>query len=179
MRRSHSSASANLVSRPGASRVPDAPGRDTRLAEVILPHPPILYRDQEHRELAPTPKTILIPCPPAFLAQESPDDATVQDSSTVGPVDAGSFTPLTPPPSHANLSTNKLTFEAAQDKCAAKSGDLVSIHDAAESAFVQTLINEGPYSRASVATDAPSAPADSCSRAPAAPQNQGGLHSDV
>ena len=39
---------------------------------------------------------------------------------------------------------NKLSFEAAQDECAAKSGDLVSIHDAAESAFVQTLINEGP-----------------------------------
>ena len=39
---------------------------------------------------------------------------------------------------------NKMAFEAAQDECAAKSGDLVSIHDAAESAFVETLINEGP-----------------------------------
>ena len=40
---------------------------------------------------------------------------------------------------------NKMTFEAAQDECAAKGGaDLVSIHDAAESAFVETLINEGP-----------------------------------
>ena len=39
---------------------------------------------------------------------------------------------------------NKLTFDAANDECAAKSGDLVSIHDAAESAFVETLINEGP-----------------------------------
>ena len=39
---------------------------------------------------------------------------------------------------------NKMTFEAAQDECAAKGGaDLVSIHDAAESAFVETL-NEGP-----------------------------------
>ena len=39
---------------------------------------------------------------------------------------------------------NKFTFAVASDECAAKSGDLVSIHDAAESAFVETLINEGP-----------------------------------
>ena len=39
---------------------------------------------------------------------------------------------------------DKNTFDAAADACAAKSSDLVSIHDAAENAFVETLVNEGP-----------------------------------
>ena len=39
---------------------------------------------------------------------------------------------------------DKNTFDAAADECAAKSSDLVSIHDAAENAFIETLVNEGP-----------------------------------